>query len=105
MDEVPDNYIIPVRTVPGRQSLTIRTGRLPQGQRVGLAFTTTDKLANTLGANQPWTRLCESALRTMLAPLGIHRIQVDPALAENLVWPGCGPVSLQTPSQSGSVAA
>ncbi|WP_446216101.1 SAV_915 family protein [Micromonospora sp. IBHARD004] len=87
MDEVPDTYVVPVRTVPGRQLLTVRTGRLPQGQRVGLAFTTPDKLANAMGADQPWTRLCESALRAMLAPLGIDRIQVDPLLVAPRVEP------------------
>lgn len=88
MDEVRSTYVVPVRSVPGQQSLTIRTGRLPHGQRVGLAFTTLGKLAATMGPDQPWTRLCGSALRAMLTPLGIDRIQVDPRLVAPRVEPG-----------------
>ncbi|SIR20783.1 SAV_915 family protein [Micromonospora avicenniae] len=87
MDEVPDTYVVPVRTTPGRQALIVRTGRLPQGQRVGLAFTDPERLIRAMGADQPWTRLCESALRSMLRPLGIDRIQVDPLLVAPPVRP------------------
>ncbi|MFY1594766.1 SAV_915 family protein [Micromonospora sp. WMMD737] len=64
----------------GRQALTVRTARLPDGQRVGLAFSSSQQLAGAMGPEQEWTLLCESALRTMLRPLGITRIQVDPLL-------------------------
>ncbi|WBB65243.1 SAV_915 family protein [Micromonospora sp. WMMD812] len=87
MDEVPDTWAVPVHTVPGRQASTVRTARLPQGERVGLAFTSPEKLASAMGADQQWTRLCESALRAMLTPLGIHRIQVDPLLVAPPVAP------------------
>ncbi|MEV4809812.1 SAV_915 family protein [Micromonospora avicenniae] len=87
MDELPDTYVVPVRTTPVRQALTVRTGRLPQGQRVGLAFTEPERLARAMGADQPWIRLCESALRSMLTPLGIDRIQVDPLLVAPPVRP------------------
>ncbi|MEU6203795.1 SAV_915 family protein [Micromonospora musae] len=87
MDELPDTYVVPVRTTPGRQALAVRTGRLPQGQRVGLAFTDPERLARAMGADQEWTRLCESALRSMLRPLGIDRIQVDPLLVAPPVRP------------------
>ncbi|MFC3504020.1 SAV_915 family protein [Micromonospora krabiensis] len=80
MDEVPDTWAVPVRTVPGRQALAVRTARLPQGERVGLAFSSPERLASAMGADQPWTPLCESALRSMLKPLGIDRIQLDPLL-------------------------
>ncbi|MER7888545.1 SAV_915 family protein [Micromonospora sp. NPDC094482] len=87
MDEVPDTWVVPVREVPGRQAMTVRTARLPQGQRVGLAFTGPEKLVGAMGADQPWTRLCESALRAMLKPLGIDRIQLDPLLVAPPVAP------------------
>ncbi|MGK5738048.1 SAV_915 family protein [Micromonospora sp. URMC 103] len=86
-DDVPDTYLVPVRTAPGRDSLTVRTGRLPQGERVGLAFTAPERLAAAMGDDQPWIRLCESALRSMLRPLGIERIQVDPLLVAPPVRP------------------
>ncbi|MET7876060.1 SAV_915 family protein [Micromonospora profundi] len=77
MDEAATRYAVPVRNLPGRQ---VRTGRSPQGQRVGIAFTRVDLLVAAMGADQPWEELCESALRAMLRPLGIDRIQVDPLL-------------------------
>ena len=87
MDEGPRVFAVPVRTVPGRQLQTVRTGRSPQGQRVGIAFTRPDLLAAAMGAEQPWVELCQSALRSMLRPLGIDRIQVDPLLVAPAVGP------------------
>ncbi|MET7749154.1 SAV_915 family protein [Micromonospora sp. NPDC005367] len=85
--ELPDTYVVPVRTTPGRQALAVRSGRLQQGQRVGLAFTDPERLARAMGTDQPSIRLCESALRSMLRPLGIDRIQVDPLLVAPPVRP------------------
>ena len=70
--------VVPVRTVPGMVSL--RCGRLPTGERVGIAFTTEARLAAVMGAGQPWIQLSERAMEQMLAPLGVTRIQVDPGL-------------------------
>ncbi|MFJ6149809.1 SAV_915 family protein [Micromonospora profundi] len=69
-----------MRNLPGRQVRTVRTGRSPQGQRVGIAFTRVELLVAAMGADQQWEELCESALRGMLRPLDIDRIQVDPLL-------------------------
>ncbi|MFJ6164210.1 SAV_915 family protein [Micromonospora orduensis] len=73
-------YAVPVRDLPGRPVRTVRIGRSPQGQRVGIAFTRPDLLVAAMGADQLWEELCESALRGMLRPLGIDVIQVDPLL-------------------------
>jgi hypothetical protein len=70
--------IVPVRTVSGMVSL--RCGRLPAGERVGIAFTTEAHLAAVMGAGQPWIQVSERALREMLEPLGVTRVQVDPGL-------------------------
>jgi hypothetical protein len=70
--------VVPVRTCSGMVSL--RCGRLPSGERVGIAFTAEASLARAMGAGQPWIHLSEQALEEMLAPLGVHRIQVDPGL-------------------------
>lgn len=80
MDEAPIIYAVPVRDLPGRLVRTVRTGRTPQGQRVGIAFTRPELLVTAMGADQQWEELCESALRGMLRPLGIDVIQVDPLL-------------------------
>lgn len=80
MDEAPIIYAVPVRDLPGRLARTVRTGRSPQGARLGIAFTRPELLVAAMGPDQPWEELCESALRAMLRPLGIDVIQVDPLL-------------------------
>jgi hypothetical protein len=68
--------------VPVRMSetgvLTLRTGRLESGERIGLAFTSTEALSRTLGPAQQWVSLGEDPLRDMLAPLGVRQLRVDP---------------------------
>jgi hypothetical protein len=68
---------VPVRT-SGAGVLALRTGRLESGERTGLAFTSVDALARTLGPAQRWVSLGEEPLRDMLAPLGIRQLRVDP---------------------------
>jgi hypothetical protein len=70
--------VVPVHAGPGMASL--RCGRLPGGERVGIAFTSQAGLAKVMGADQPWIRLSAAAMRDMLAPLGVTRIQVDPGV-------------------------
>ena len=70
--------VVPVKT--GSGTACLRCGRLPDGERVGIAFTTQARLARVMGADQPWTYLSGPAMRDMLAPLGVTRIQVDPGL-------------------------
>lgn len=55
-------------------------GRLPDGHRVGIAFTTLANLRIASGPHQEWMRMTEEALRETLAPLGVSRIQLDPVL-------------------------
>jgi hypothetical protein len=69
---------VPVKT--GSGTACLRCGRLPDGERVGIAFTTGTRLARAMGAGQPWIYLSGMAMRDMLAPLGVTRIQVDPGL-------------------------
>jgi hypothetical protein len=70
--------VVPVRTGSGMAGL--RCGRLPSGERVGIAFTTEARLARVMGAGQPWIHMSARAMEEMLAPLGVTRIQVDPSL-------------------------
>ena len=71
---------VPVRE-SGSGILALRTGRLPSGQRVGLAFTSATLLLSELGPGQPWIRLHEEAMRDMLGPAGIDEIRVDACLS------------------------
>jgi hypothetical protein len=70
--------VVPVRTRSGMASLLC--GRLPTGERVGIAFTTQARLARAMGADQAWIHLNDAAMKAMLAPLGVTRIQVDPGM-------------------------
>ena len=82
--------------VPVRMSnagiLTLRTGRLESGERIGLAFTCEDSLSFTMGAGQQWVNLGDQSLRDMLAPLGIRQLRVDPL---PLGEPGAGAIPSQ----------
>lgn len=52
----------------------------PLGAPTAVGFTTTDRLADVLGADQSWIRLAEPALRRMVGPVGVFRVVVDPTL-------------------------
>ncbi len=48
------------------------------GEHVGLAFTSEASLLLAMGPSQQWARLGYQAMRSMLAPLGIKNVRVDP---------------------------
>ncbi|MEV5966844.1 SAV_915 family protein [Kribbella sp. NPDC051952] len=72
------DWFVPVHSAGDIASL--QTGRLPDGRRVGIAFTTLAQLRAASGPRQEFMRLTEADLREMLAPLGVIRIQLDPVL-------------------------
>jgi hypothetical protein len=72
-----NTYLVPVGESKAG-TLALRTGQLISGERVGLAFTSEASLLMTLGPSQHWILLAPGALRAMLAPLGITRVQLDP---------------------------
>lgn len=72
------DWFIPVRS--RGDIATLQTGRLPSGSRVGVAFTTLAQLRAATSPRQEWLRTSEDGLRDLLAPLGITRIQLDPAV-------------------------
>lgn len=80
---VRETYLIPVRESQAG-TLALRTGRLPSGERVGLAFTCEASLLPTMGPFQHWIRLAAEPLRDMLAPLGIQCVRIDPRPASEL---------------------
>ncbi|MER5807494.1 SAV_915 family protein [Streptomyces sp. NPDC002033] len=67
---------VPVR--PGGVEVVVRLFRTPLGARTSVGFTSPDRLAAALGAEQPWIRLSGSALRSMAEPLGVSLLTVDP---------------------------
>ncbi|MDX2972275.1 hypothetical protein PWY87_15835 [Kribbella solani] len=71
------HLVVPVRCAG--EIATLRVGRLPDGTRVGIAFSTPAGLRVAAGA-QEWMRLSEDSLRELLVPLGVHRIQLDPTM-------------------------
>jgi hypothetical protein len=73
--------------VTGAEVPALRSGRLPTGERVGIAFTTESRLIHAMGASQRRILINERAVRAMLAPLGITRIQLDPDLVAPPVTP------------------
>ncbi|WP_347815074.1 SAV_915 family protein [Micromonospora sp. DH14] len=85
---------------------TVRTGRSPQGQRVGIAFTRPELLVAAMGTDQHWQELCESALRGMLRPLGIDVIQVDALLVAPPLDPSGGdPAAPTVPARAPTAPA
>uniref|UniRef100_UPI0018910B73 SAV_915 family protein n=1 Tax=Catenulispora pinisilvae TaxID=2705253 RepID=UPI0018910B73 len=68
--------LVPVRS--GRcGSIAVRTGRLPDGRRVGLAFTCETALAAVFGAEQKWIPLNARVARWMFAEAGAEETRVD----------------------------
>ena len=48
------------------------------GERVGLAFTSTDALVQVLGESQPWISLPMIAYVTWLRTQDVLRVEIDP---------------------------
>ncbi len=94
--------LVPVRT-SAAGTLALRTGRLPSGERVGLAFTCESRLEQTLGQTA-WVYLAGEALADMLAPLGIEHFRVDPGRAGQL-HPATPPAAIHFCSGRGREAA
>ncbi|MFF3446619.1 SAV_915 family protein [Streptomyces sp. NPDC002667] len=67
---------VPVR--PGPSGCAARLFRTPLGERTAVGFTSERRLTATLGTDQAWIRLAESALRALTAPLGVTAVTVDP---------------------------
>ncbi|WP_435971769.1 SAV_915 family protein [Streptomyces sp. Qhu_M48] len=69
---------VPVR--PGTCGCVTRLFRTPVGGRTAVAFTDPERLRAVLGADQPWIRLAEPALRALLEPLDVRELRIDPLL-------------------------
>ncbi|APE19832.1 MULTISPECIES: SAV_915 family protein [Streptomyces] len=69
---------VPVR--PGTRGCVTRLFRTPVGDRTAVAFTDPARLRAVLGADQPWIRLSEPALRALMNPLDVRELRIDPVL-------------------------
>ncbi|MFE2288693.1 SAV_915 family protein [Streptomyces sp. NPDC059443] len=88
---------VPAR--PGTAQVVVRLFRTPLGARTAVGFTTAERLAATLGVEQPWIRLSETALRAMAEPLGASLMTVDPTFTAPAVKAATatGPVTAPAP--------
>lgn len=77
IDHEPRILHVPV-SVCSANIVTIRTGQLWSGERVGLGFTSAAGLAAVFGTGQTWILIHVRSLHAMLASRGIHTVQVDP---------------------------
>ncbi|MBB6172118.1 hypothetical protein HNR23_002178 [Nocardiopsis mwathae] len=69
---------VPVHATHGVEC--VRLARLGTGERVAIEFTTPERLRAAMGPGQEWIRMAESALRALVRPLGVTRIQADPSV-------------------------
>ncbi len=77
MPDKADPLFVPINATRVTGVFSIRTARLPEGARTGLAFTSLGNLTAAMGERQSWTSMCEAALRVALAPVGVDHVQVD----------------------------
>lgn len=72
------SLVVPVRR-SSINTLTPMTARLTDGTCVGLAYTSIAAF-ESVQPGRDWARMGEDALHSILAPLGIAMIKVDPHL-------------------------
>ncbi|MEU6058781.1 SAV_915 family protein [Streptomyces sp. NPDC047097] len=95
---------VPVR--PGHARLGVRLFRTPLGARTAVGFTSAERLAATLGAEQPWIRLSVPVLRSLAEPVGASLVTVDPTLTAPAATgaPASGPGADPGTQRPGSLA-
>ncbi|MEU8887700.1 SAV_915 family protein [Streptomyces sp. NPDC048442] len=88
---------VPVRlgSAGGRHLRFLRT---PLGHRTAVGFSSAARLGDVLGAQQPWVRLGEPALRALAAPLGVTVLTVDPQLTAPAAQSGPQPATRPVPA-------
>ncbi|MEH3033735.1 MAG: hypothetical protein PGN07_06780 [Aeromicrobium erythreum] len=76
-DSDHDLLLVPVRSGP-QGCVSVRLCRCPDGRRTAVAFTSAAALERALGRGEPRVRISLAALRSGLAEVGVHQVQVDP---------------------------
>ncbi|MFJ7587464.1 SAV_915 family protein [Streptomyces sp. NPDC097617] len=106
-ERVPAGLLyVPVR--PGTAEVVVRLFRTPLGARTAVGFTDPRRLATTLGAEHPWIRISEPALRAMSEPLGVELLTVDPTFTAPSVTrslPSGSPALAPDPRRASSASA
>jgi hypothetical protein len=64
------------------KDVMFETRPLPDGRRLGIAFTSVETLATTLGVYQPWVALPVKDLRELLGTRGVRLIIFDPPVPD-----------------------
>lgn len=64
------------------KDVAFETRPLPDGRRLGIAFTSVETLATTLGAYQPWVALPVENLREFLGTQGVRLVMFDPPVPD-----------------------
>lgn len=80
IEEPPDSerLYVPLRELPA--GICLRLFRDRGGERCAVVFTSLDRLTSLLGAEQPYYRLTERAVRELAADRGVSALIVDPGL-------------------------
>jgi hypothetical protein len=103
---LPEGQILVVPAHPRREGdavtgLAIETRLLAGGERVAMAFTSTDKLVAALGEYQPWVAVPAGKIKDLLANTGLI-VLLDPVVdAQALRWTAA---DLATAKAGGEVA-
>jgi hypothetical protein len=92
---------VPVRSGP--HGCRVRLFRTPMGGRTAVAFTSLRLLTATLGAEQSWIRLAESAVRALGEPLGVTALTIDPQLVARRPAPAVPAPAAPVPVQAAPV--
>ncbi|MFI6157207.1 SAV_915 family protein [Kitasatospora sp. NPDC051170] len=71
---------VPVTTSAHGGTTALRLFRLRDGRRCAVGFSSPEALAALLGPEQAHTELAEPALRSLVAPLGVDALVLDPRL-------------------------
>lgn len=88
--------VLYVPTVGDHGCPVIRVFRTPLGGSTVVGFTSPAQLWSVLGADHSWVDLAEPALRSLVAPLGVRGIVVDPTLVAPVPVVTSAPVCVAT---------
>ncbi|MEV7596925.1 SAV_915 family protein [Kitasatospora sp. NPDC089797] len=87
---------VPVTTTGTGSTTALRLFRMRDGRRCAIGFSSPEGLTALLGPEQAYTELGEAALRTLISPLGVDTLVLDP----RLVAPPVGAAASPTPTAS-----
>jgi hypothetical protein len=102
-DSETDRLYVPLRGAGGGVSLRLFRDR--DGSRCAVGFTTHERLAEVLGAEQEFYRLTVRSVRALARERGVDALVVDPGLVAAPVREHAWPVGILTVSAVTGAAA